>query len=612
MPLRIGETFAGYRILQLLGSGGMGEVYLVQHPRLPRQDALKVLRPEVSSDPSFRQRFMREADLAAGLRHPNIVGLHDRGECAGQLWIAMDYIEGTDVANLIAQRYPAGMPTELAVPIATAVGSALDYAHKKGLLHRDVKPANIIVADLETDDPRIYLTDFGIARPVDDTIGITTTNMTVGTVAYAAPEQLMGEEIDGRADQYALAAATYHLLTGTQLFPHSNPAVVISRQLNSQPPSLAQTRPALAQLDPVLAAGLAKNPRDRFARCIDFARALAEQSGHDAPKPAAPTAPAPTQRPAATTPPRPPTPAAVPHIRGNSVRRWLIPAAALVVVSSIGAFFWRPWDSPQDGAIANSGRTSETAAAQDNSASSVVASAGPTMPPTAVGDVLLTAPEISKILRGIEVSGDPGNAISAILTLDSSSYGPSDHSRQVDPPACAGVVFTGDQAAYGRTDVEAMKTESFAPGPYVTGDEGPWQLEQTVAVLPSAASAKSFLADQQQKWAACSSPANPPNPNFPDIDVSVIFGYENGRSFVLGQVERIGDMIVIAMASNNPVWRAHACQQALGVRDNVVAEARTCQVPSNARSIDGMEPADPAWALPDAQRLVTAMLNKVT
>src|SRR3954470_18510234 len=132
MPLRIGENFAGYRLLRLLGSGGMGEVYLVQHPRLPRQDALKVLRPDVSSDTSFRERFIREADLAAGLRHPHIVGIHDRGEDDGRLWISMDYIDGTDTAQLMRQRYPAGMPVELAIPVISAVASALDYAHKKG------------------------------------------------------------------------------------------------------------------------------------------------------------------------------------------------------------------------------------------------------------------------------------------------------------------------------------------------------------------------------------------------------------------------------------------------------------------------------------------------
>jgi serine/threonine-protein kinase len=156
MPLRIGVTFAGYRVLRLLGSGGMGEVYLVQHPRLPRHDALKVLRPDVSSDASFRERFIREADLVAALRHPNIVAIHDRGEEDGQLWIAMDYIEGSDTAQLLQQRYPAGMPADVAIPVISAVASALDYAHKKGLLHRDVKPANII-ADLDRDDRSVFL-----------------------------------------------------------------------------------------------------------------------------------------------------------------------------------------------------------------------------------------------------------------------------------------------------------------------------------------------------------------------------------------------------------------------------------------------------------------------
>lgn len=278
MPLQIGDSFAEYRIQRLLGSGGMGEVYLVQHPRLPRHDALKVLRREVSGDASFQERFIREADLAAGLRHPHIVGIHDRGEHDGRLWIAMDCIDGTDTAQLIQQRYPAGMPTELVISIVTAVASALDYAHKKGLLHRDVKPANIIVAELDGEDPSVFLADFGIARPLDDTSGITTTNMTVGTVAYAAPEQLLGDEMDGRADQYALAATAYHLLTGMQLFPHSNPAVVIGRHLNTVPPPLSDRRPDCAGLDEVLRIALSKNPADRFPSCAAFAQALADES----------------------------------------------------------------------------------------------------------------------------------------------------------------------------------------------------------------------------------------------------------------------------------------------------------------------------------------------
>ena len=237
MPLNNGEIFAGFRIIRLLGSGGMGEVYLVQHPRLPRRNALKVLPADVSADAEFRARFNREADLASTLYHPHIVGVHDRGEDNGQLWISMDYVDGLDAARLMVDRYPAGMPVDEVVRIVTAVASGLDYAHKQGLLHRDVKPANIMLTHLDDEgEQRILLTDFGIARSVDDISGLTTTNMTVGTVAYSAPEQLMGEEIDGRADQYALAATTHHLLTGLQLFPHSNPAVAISRHLNAAPP----------------------------------------------------------------------------------------------------------------------------------------------------------------------------------------------------------------------------------------------------------------------------------------------------------------------------------------------------------------------------------------
>jgi len=360
MPLRIGETFAGYRILRLLGSGGMGEVYLVQHPRLPREDALKVLRADVSSDTSFRERFIREADLAAGLRHPHIVGIHDRGELDGQLWIAMGYVDGSDLAQLMQQRYPAGMPAELTIPIITAVASALDYAHKRGLLHRDVKPANIIVADLDTDDPKVFLADFGIARPLDDTSGITTTNMTVGTVAYAAPEQLMGEQMDGRADQYALGATAFHLLTGSQLFPHSNPAVVISRHLNAPPPAVADTRPDIAGLDSVLAVALAKDPEKRFAHCADFARALGEHATMaSVPSPLAvtmsahvPRGPRPT--PARSSADRPPTPLVAPI--NSSRRRWLIPTAILSVAllaCAIG-LIWQPWRKGSPSAMTQS------------------------------------------------------------------------------------------------------------------------------------------------------------------------------------------------------------------------------------------------------------------
>ncbi len=281
MSLAVGTTIAGYSLLRLLGSGGMADVYLAQHPRLPRRDALKVLSEAITADSDFRERFHREADLAATLWHPNIVAVHDRGEFEGHLWISMDYVEGTDAAQLVKDRYPAGMPIQDVYAIVTAVADALDYAHKRGLLHRDVKPANILLTEPEDGRRRIMLADFGIARPLADISGITATNFTVGTLAYAAPEQLMGADIDGRADQYALAATAFHLLTGVPPYQHSNPVAVISQHLNAAPPKLSDLRPDLAHLDRVLSKALAKDPVDRFDRCRDFTTVLTERAGMD-------------------------------------------------------------------------------------------------------------------------------------------------------------------------------------------------------------------------------------------------------------------------------------------------------------------------------------------
>lgn len=334
-----GDVFAGYTVLSPIGAGGMGEVYLVEHPRLPRKDALKILGAELSDNDDYRARFIREADLAGRLWHPNIVRVNDRGDFQGQLWIAMDYIAGSDAAQLL-RRYPTGLPINDVTAIITAVGSALDYAHSKGLLHRDVKPANILLTNPdEGEERRILLGDFGIARTQDEVSGLTATGMTVGTVAYTAPEQLMGDEIDGRADQYALAASAYHLLTGTQLFPNTNPAATISRHLNAPPPSVSALRPEAGALDAVLSRALSKNPADRYPRCADFAQALTKAASTAMTQPglAGPTMQAP--RPAAQPEPVSPPIASTPIAAGPAHRTrpaWLIPAAVGAMVSAIG------------------------------------------------------------------------------------------------------------------------------------------------------------------------------------------------------------------------------------------------------------------------------------
>ncbi|WP_186242951.1 serine/threonine-protein kinase [Mycobacterium simulans] len=280
--LKEGQVFAGYTIVERLGGGGMGEVYLAQHPRLPRRDALKILPGEFTADLEFRQRFNREADLAASLYNEHIVGIHDRGEYEEQLWISMDYVEGTDAARLLRSQYPSGMPRADVVDIVAAIADALDYAHSRGLLHRDVKPANILLGK-PNPRRRILLADFGIARHLGEISGLTATNMLMGTTAYCAPEQLQGADFDGRADQYALGCTAFHLLAGSAPFQHSNPAVVITQHLSTPPPLISQRRPELAHLDAVIARALAKSPDDRYPTCTDFAAALGAQPASQPP-----------------------------------------------------------------------------------------------------------------------------------------------------------------------------------------------------------------------------------------------------------------------------------------------------------------------------------------
>ena len=277
MPLNNGEVFAGYVIERLLGTGGMGEVYLAEHPRLPRHDALKILSVASAADEEFRARFIREAELAATLWHPHIVGVLDRGEFNGRLWISMDYVAGTDAGRLIRQRDGGGMPEQDVGEIVTAVADALDFGHDHRLLHRDVKPENILVTAADGHRRRVLLTDFGIARRIDDVSNLTEAGVAVGTISYVAPEQLLGKPLDGRVDQYALAATAFHLLTGAPPFQDSNRAVVISHHLSTPPPRISERRPDLAHLDDVLARALAKDPNDRYPNCVDFARALTQQ-----------------------------------------------------------------------------------------------------------------------------------------------------------------------------------------------------------------------------------------------------------------------------------------------------------------------------------------------
>lgn len=279
MVLASGSTFAGYTILEMLGSGEMGEVYLAQRSQSQYRDALKVLREALTADTEFRERFHHEADAVSTLYHPHILEVHGRGEFEDHLWIAMDYVDGTNAAELMRHQHPAGMPAGEALAIVSAVAGALDYAHRRGILHRNVKPANILLTNPEPGEQRILLADFGIARRLGGSSGLTATDLSLGTVVYAAPEQLMGKDIVGRADQYALAATAFHLLTGAPPFNYSDPATLVNKHLNTTAPRLSDQRPDLGRLDAVMSKALAKKPADRFDSCGKFADALSGAAG---------------------------------------------------------------------------------------------------------------------------------------------------------------------------------------------------------------------------------------------------------------------------------------------------------------------------------------------
>ncbi|WP_325050689.1 bifunctional serine/threonine-protein kinase/ABC transporter substrate-binding protein [Nocardia suismassiliense] len=267
--LRAGEVFAGYVIKRRLGRGGMGAVYLAQHPRLPRLTALKLLDPELYADNEIRARFEREAALVARLDHPNIVQVYDRGFDEGLLWISMQYVDGVDAAGID----PRTVPPERAAEIIVETAKALDYAHAIGVLHRDVKPANILLARTTAGQgARVLLTDFGIARLRDESRQLTESGALAATLAYASPEQLSFTPVDHRSDQYSLACSLFWLLTGSSPFAAGSPAAIIAGHLQHAPPSVRSLRETLpSEVDAVLAKALAKQPDERFASCTEFA-----------------------------------------------------------------------------------------------------------------------------------------------------------------------------------------------------------------------------------------------------------------------------------------------------------------------------------------------------
>ncbi len=273
--LAIGSQVAGYQIVEQIGRGGMAVVYRAFDSRLDRSVALKILAPDLARDAPFRQRFLREMRAAAAVDHPHIVPVFDAGDADGNLYIAMRYVSGQDMRTLLDREHTlAAIRT---AHVITQVASALDEAHSHGLVHRDVKPGNMLLGRVagSGQPDHVYLSDFGLSKQSLSQVSITSTGQFLGTLDYMAPEQIEGGQVDGRADQYSLACTAYEMLAGEPPFRREQGLAVMWAQLSTPAPPLTPKRPDLPPaLDEVMARALAKAPTDRYRTCGDFAEAL--------------------------------------------------------------------------------------------------------------------------------------------------------------------------------------------------------------------------------------------------------------------------------------------------------------------------------------------------
>jgi len=276
----LGREVAGYQVEEVIGRGGMGVVYRAEHLRLGRKVALKVVAPQIAREPKFRERFLRESRTAGSLDHPNVVPIYDAGEADGVLYIAMRFVDGVDLATMIAR--DGRLEPARTARIVAQVASALDAAHEAGLVHRDVKPSNVLLpARGAGRGEHAYLGDFGLTKRVLSESGVTGSSAFLGTIAYVAPEQIEGRPVDARADQYSLACLVYECLTGHRPFERETDVATLYAHLRDPFPSVGEAvDPNLrSELDAALARAAAKKPADRYDSCGDLAEDLVRITG---------------------------------------------------------------------------------------------------------------------------------------------------------------------------------------------------------------------------------------------------------------------------------------------------------------------------------------------
>ena len=545
-----GSLFAGYQIERVLGGGGMGTVYLARNPDLPRSEALKILNAELSGDEDFRARFIREAEVASALDHPNIVSIHQRGEFDRQLWIAMQFVDGTDASAALR----AGTMTPArAVHIVGEVAKALDYAHQRGVVHRDIKPANFLLSGPIGPDERVLLGDFGIARALDDA-GLTITGSVTATVAYAAPEVLAGQPFDGRSDLYSLACTLFRLLTGRAPYPTANgSAAVVAAHLHAPPPKVTDVVPGMsAQMDQVIATAMAKDPSQRFTSARALAEAataaLNEQIGsttapwHPMPAPPVEGAPPWGAGPYSATAPlgfyRPPQFAPPPQRRPRLV---VVVGAIVAVVAALVVV-----------AVLNMNSRHGTGVSSSSSATSTPAAAAPSGPlsTTALSGLLLSPERVAGMVGAAE------------LVQESFADSVIDDSEKLLQKDCIGVMAPAQHLVYGDAGWTGVRSQALR----IAGD-GPrlYAVIQAVISFPNADAAKKLLAEQQSQWASCSGrtlTVTFPAPPSPQLWTAGTPADMDGTMTMTQTLKDGGGM---------------QCQRALTVRNNVAVDVSACR-----------------------------------
>jgi len=559
-----GTPFGRYLLVELLGRGGMGEVWRAHDTETDRIVAIKLLPAYLSGDEEFKHRFRREAHAAASLNNPHVIPIHHYGEIDGQLYVDMRLVEGRDLETVLAD---GALDTARAVRIVEQVAGALNAAHKVGLLHRDIKPSNVLLDD----EDFAYLIDFGISRMVDETRMTKSGNM-IGTFAYIAPERLDPQtEEDARADVYSLACVLYEALTGQPPFPGSTTAHLITAHLTTPPPRPSINRPNVPpQVDDVIATGMAKDPNDRYATTIELADAardaITDPIARPIPNPV-PLAAVTRQR-----QPQPPAGLWAPASRRHHVepsapraedfgsdqqpfgsvstpqrprRTGLIAAIAaaflVLVTGIIGVTGYL---------LLNNRHQSQTPTAQPATPSSPISSTlqSPPPPPNALNGLLLSVDQINTAMGATGMI-----SVGTMTALPDNSFAVSD-------PACVPLSGAAEAKVYANTGYSAVRVQVVAKAQQNA-------VNQAAVLFPSAQAASAFFAASTQGWQGCA------NRQF---TLSA-----NGNSQV-NNVGPVSDANDTLSATVTPANSLGVCERALTAANDVVIDVTACLGPTGA------------------------------